>query len=121
MSIATSVNISKKPEPVVLSDLAVSKVAELLASEENGSELALRIAVKAGGCSGFQYDMFFDSDIEESDVITTFGDVRVVVDAESATMLSGASLDYQDGLNGAGFHITNPNASRTCGCGNSFN
>jgi iron-sulfur cluster assembly accessory protein len=121
MSLATSVNISKKPEPVTLSDLAVSKVAELLAGEENGSELALRIAVKAGGCSGFQYDMFFDSDIADGDVVSTFGDVRVVVDAESAEMLTGSSLDYQDGLNGAGFHITNPNASRTCGCGNSFN
>jgi iron-sulfur cluster assembly protein/iron-sulfur cluster insertion protein len=121
MSLATSVNISKKPQPVTLSDLAISKVAELLATEENGSELALRIAVKAGGCSGFQYDMFFDSDFADNDVVSTFGDVRVVVDTESAEMLIGSSLDYQDGLNGAGFHITNPNASRTCGCGNSFN
>jgi iron-sulfur cluster assembly accessory protein len=121
MSVATSVNISKKPQPVTLSDLAVSKVAELLATEENGSELALRIAVKAGGCSGFQYDMFFDSDIADTDIVTEFDTVKVVVDAESAEMLTGSSLDYQDGLNGAGFHITNPNASRTCGCGNSFN
>jgi iron-sulfur cluster assembly protein/iron-sulfur cluster insertion protein len=121
MSLATSVNISKKPEPVTLSDLAISKISELLATEENGAELALRIAVKAGGCSGFQYDMFFDSDIADNDVVNTYGDVRVVVDSESAEMLTGASLDYQDGLNGAGFHITNPNASRTCGCGNSFN
>jgi iron-sulfur cluster assembly protein/iron-sulfur cluster insertion protein len=64
--------------------------------------------------------MFFDSEVAEDDVVRTFGTVSVVVDKESAEMLSGSSLDYADGLNGAGFHITNPNATRTCGCGSSF-
>jgi iron-sulfur cluster assembly protein/iron-sulfur cluster insertion protein len=120
MSLATSVNIGKKPDPVTLSDLAVTKVAELLADESANEALALRVAVKAGGCSGFSYDMFFDSEVADDDVVREFGAVKVIVDKESAEMLSGSSLDYEDGLNGAGFHITNPNASRTCGCGSSF-
>jgi iron-sulfur cluster assembly protein/iron-sulfur cluster insertion protein len=120
MSLATSVNIGNKPDPVTLSDLAAVKVAELLAEESAGEELALRVAVKAGGCSGYSYDMYFDSDITDDDVLRSFGSVKVVVDKESAEMLRGSSLDYSDGLNGAGFHITNPNAARTCGCGSSF-
>jgi len=120
MSLATSVNIGKKPDPITLSELATAKVAELLAQEPSGEELALRVAVKAGGCSGFSYDMYFDSEIADDDIKQTFGTVTVVVDKESAEMLSGSSLDYSDGLNGAGFHITNPNATRTCGCGSSF-
>jgi iron-sulfur cluster assembly protein/iron-sulfur cluster insertion protein len=120
MTVGTTVNIGSKPSPVTLSDVAVAKIAELLAEEEGGESLALRVAVKAGGCSGFSYDMFFDSEVADDDVVSTFGAVRVVVDSASAEKLVGASLDYSDGLNGAGFNITNPNASRTCGCGSSF-
>ena len=120
MTVGTTVNIGSKPQPVTLSDVAVAKVAELLAEEEGGDTLALRVAVKAGGCSGFSYDMFFDSEVAGDDIVTTFGTVRVVVDSASAEKLTGASLDYSDGLNGAGFSITNPNASKTCGCGSSF-
>ena len=120
MTVGTTVNIGSKPSPVTLSDVAVAKVAELLAEEEGGESLALRVAVKAGGCSGFSYDMFFDSEVADDDVVSTFGAVRVVVDSASAEKLVGASLDYSDGLNGAGFNITNPNASSTCGCGSSF-
>jgi iron-sulfur cluster assembly accessory protein len=61
-----------------------------------------------------------DSEVADDDVVNTFGEVKVVVDPASAELLSGASLDFSDGLQGAGFHITNPNATRTCGCGNSF-
>ena len=64
--------------------------------------------------------MFFDSDIAPDDLAEEFGQVRVVVDPASAQLLAGASLDYKDGLQGAGFSINNPNAQRTCGCGNSF-
>jgi iron-sulfur cluster assembly protein/iron-sulfur cluster insertion protein len=106
-------------EVIVLTDTATSKVAELLEQEGN-PELALRVAVRPGGCSGFSYEMFFDSDIAGDDVTVTFGTVRVVVDPASASLLQGATLDYKDGLQGAGFSINNPNASRTCGCGNSF-
>jgi iron-sulfur cluster assembly protein/iron-sulfur cluster insertion protein len=116
---ATSVNIGKKPDPVTLTDAATSKVAELLAQEE-GDDLALRVAVKPGGCSGYSYEMFFDTEQMSDDVVREFGSVKVVVDQASAELLTGATLDYSDGLNDAGFHITNPNATRTCGCGSSF-
>jgi iron-sulfur cluster assembly protein/iron-sulfur cluster insertion protein len=104
---------------ITLTDTAASKVAELIASEgEEG--LALRVAVRPGGCSGFSYEMFFDSDIASDDVTVEYGDVRVVVDPSSAQLLTGATLDYKDGLQQAGFSIDNPNAQRTCGCGQSF-
>jgi iron-sulfur cluster assembly accessory protein len=119
-TISTSVNIGKKPAPVTLSDDATLKVAELLAQEEGSDTLALRVAVKPGGCSGYSYEMFFDSEVMADDVVREFGTVRVVVDAASAELLTGSTLDFSDGLQGAGFHITNPNATRTCGCGSSF-
>jgi iron-sulfur cluster assembly protein/iron-sulfur cluster insertion protein len=119
-TISTSVSIGKKPAPVTLSDAAVTKVAALLADEEGGETLALRVAVKPGGCSGYSYEMFFDSEIMGDDVVSEFGAVKVVVDAASAELLSGSTLDYEDGLQASGFHITNPNATRTCGCGSSF-
>ena len=114
-----TVSIGKKPNPVTLTDVATSKVAELLA-EEDIDGLALRVAVRPGGCSGFSYEMFFDANVAEDDVVREFGTVKVVVDATSADLLKGSTLDYSDGLQGAGFHVTNPNASRTCGCGSSF-
>ena len=121
MSIATtSVQIGRRPNPVTLTDTAASKVAELLAGEEGAENLALRVAVRPGGCSGYSYDMFFDSEIADDDIVRSFGDVRLVVDPESAELIKGSTLDYRDGLQGAGFHITNPNATRTCGCGSSF-
>ena len=104
---------------ITLTDTAAVKVAELLEQEGN-PELALRVAVRPGGCSGFSYEMFFDSDVAGDDVTSSFGEVRVVVDPTSASLLQGATLDFKDGLQGAGFSINNPNASRTCGCGNSF-
>ena len=118
-TMSTSVNIGKKPAPVTLSDDAAAKVAELLAQEE-GEELALRVAVKPGGCSGYSYEMFFDTEVADDDVVREYGTVRVVVDPTSAELLTGATLDYSDGLQDSGFHITNPNATRTCGCGSSF-
>jgi iron-sulfur cluster assembly accessory protein len=120
VSIATtSVKIGQRPSPVTLSDPARSKVAELLQQEGN-DDLALRVAVRPGGCSGYSYEMFFDSEIADDDIVRSFGSVKVVVDPESAGLIAGATLDYRDGLNDSGFHITNPNATRTCGCGSSF-
>ena len=120
MTTSATVSITRKQEPITLTDTAAAKVAELLAAEEDGERLALRVAVKPGGCSGFSYDMFFDTDVAEDDVVRTFGEVRVVVDPKSGALLTGSTLDYNDGLQGAGFHITNPNATQTCGCGSSF-
>ena len=117
----TTITLSKKnPDPITLTDAAIAKVAGLIAAEEADETLALRVSVKPGGCSGFNYDMYFDSEFSDDDIVTEFGAVKVAVDAASADLLTGATLDFADGLQGAGFHITNPNATRTCGCGNSF-
>ena len=115
----SAVSIGRRPSPISLTEAAAAKVADLLAQEGN-AELALRVAVRPGGCSGFSYEMFFDSDAAADDIVREFSGVKVVVDPESAQVLSGSSLDYKDGLQGAGFHISNPNAARTCGCGQSF-
>lgn len=107
---------------ITLTDPAAVKVRELL-DAEGAEDLALRVAVRPGGCSGFSYEMFFDGEIAADDETAQFGasdDVKVVVDPASAQLLTGATLDYKDGLEQSGFAITNPNASRTCGCGQSF-
>ena len=104
---------------ITLTDNAAVKVRQLI-DAEGDENLALRVAVRPGGCSGFAYEMFFDTDISADDVTTDYSGVRVVVDASSAQLLSGAELDYKDGLDQSGFAITNPNAQRTCGCGQSF-
>jgi len=108
---------------ITLTDTAAVKVKDLLEAEGEG-DLALRVAVRPGGCSGFSYEMFFDGDIAADDEQAAFGSegrmVQVVVDPASAQLLEGATLDYKDGLNQAGFAITNPNATRSCGCGQSF-
>lgn len=107
---------------ITLTDNAASKVKELL-SAEGAEDLALRVAVRPGGCSGFSYEMFFDGDVAADDEQARFGPddaVRVIVDAQSSQLLTGATLDYKDGLDQSGFAITNPNATRTCGCGSSF-
>ena len=103
---------------VTLTEEARKKVSELLSQETE--EMALRVAVRPGGCSGFSYETYFDTDKAEDDVEKLFDEVRVVVDPSSAELLVGATLDFKDGLNGAGFAIDNPNAQKTCGCGKSF-
>ena len=106
---------------IVLTETASTKVKQLLEAEDQ-PELSLRVAVRPGGCSGLSYEMFFDSERAADDIEASYaeGSVRVVVDPASAEYLSGASLDYKDGLRDAGFTINNPNAQRTCGCGQSF-
>ena len=103
-----------------LTDTAVDKVKGLIAAEDTTDELVLRVAVRPGGCSGFSYEMFFDSEIADDDIRSDHGDVTVVIDPASQQHLKGATLDFKDGLQGAGLHITNPNAERSCGCGQSF-
>ncbi|CAN5832973.1 iron-sulfur cluster insertion protein ErpA [soil metagenome] len=105
---------------ITISDSAAVKVRELLDAEDS-EELALRVAVRPGGCSGFSYEMFFDADVAADDEQVTYGEkVKVVVDPASSQLLEGATLDYKETLEQSGFQITNPNASRTCGCGQSF-
>jgi iron-sulfur cluster assembly protein/iron-sulfur cluster insertion protein len=101
MSIATSpVQIGRQPSLLTLTDTAMGKVAELLADEEVADTLALRVAVRPGGCSGYSYDMFFDTEIADNDLVWASGTVKVVVDPESAELIKGATLDYNDGLRG---------------------
>jgi iron-sulfur cluster insertion protein len=104
---------------ITVTESAATKVKSLIEAEGDDA-LALRVAVRPGGCSGFSYEMFFDSDIAADDVATDVAGVRVVVDPASADLLKGAILDFKDGLQGAGFAIENPNATRSCGCGQSF-
>ena len=104
---------------ITLTPTAATKVKTLLEAEGEPG-LALRVAVRPGGCSGFSYEMFFDSDVAAEDQTADYDGVKVVVDPSSATLLTGATLDYKDGLQQAGFAIDNPNAQRTCGCGQSF-
>ncbi len=104
---------------ITVTEAAAGKVKQLL-DEEGDESLALRVAVRPGGCSGFSYEMFFDGEMDDTDQAVEFGKVRVVVDPTSAQLLVGATLDYKDGLQQTGFSIDNPNAQRTCGCGQSF-
>ncbi len=104
---------------ITLTDNASLKVKQLIQAEGDET-LALRVAVRPGGCSGYSYEMYFDKDFTPEDTLADEDGVRVVVDSASAPLLKGASLDYKDGLQGAGFAINNPNATRSCGCGSSF-
>ena len=103
-----------------LTDAAAAKVKTLIAAEEQSDSLVLRVAVRPGGCSGFSYEMFFDTDVSSDDLETERDGIKVVIDPASKEMLKGAQLDFKDGLQGAGFSISNPNAQRSCGCGQSF-
>ena len=104
---------------ITITDIAANKVSELI-KQEGDDALALRVAVRPGGCSGFSYEMFFDTDVAGDDISNDAGGFNVVVDPASAALLKGATLDFKDGLQGAGFSINNPNATRSCGCGQSF-
>lgn len=100
-----------------LTDSAIKKVKELI--EQEDSDLFLRVAVRAGGCSGFSYEMLFDTPSPD-DWQGEYDGVSVAVDPQSAPHLIDATLDYKEGLSGAGFVWDNPNVSRSCGCGQSF-
>lgn len=103
---------------IALTDNAATKVKQLIDAEgEDG--LALRVEVRPGGCSGYSYEMYFDTNVTADDLRRTYGEVDVVVDPASAQLLQGATLDYKDGLE-AGFAISNPTAQSSCGCGQSF-
>jgi len=104
---------------VLLTDGAASKVKSLL-EQEGRDDLALRVAVQPGGCSGLRYQLFFDERTLDGDVVTDFGGVGVVVDRMSAPYLGGASIDFVDTIEKQGFTIDNPNAGGSCACGDSF-
>jgi iron-sulfur cluster assembly protein len=104
---------------VTISEDAVGKLKEMIAQKENPN-LALRIFVQPGGCSGFSYGMALDDTPLSDDVITESDGVRVFIDNFSSQHLQGAKIDYSDSLMGAGFTVLNPNAVSSCGCGHSF-
>ena len=104
---------------LTLTDAAAAKVKTLIEAE-NEAGLSLRVAVKPGGCAGFQYDLFFTKDEEEGDIVSEFNGVFVRVDALSAPYLTGATIDFVDAIGDSGFKIDNPNAGSGCGCGKSF-
>ena len=104
---------------VLLTDTAATKVASLL-DQEGRADLALRVAVQPGGCSGLRYQLFFDDRSLDGDIVKGFGDVKVVTDRMSAPYLSGATIDFVDTIEKQGFTIDNPNAGGSCACGDSF-
>ena len=108
------------PETAVqLTDKAAGKIKELIGSDADASEQALRVAVRGGGCSGFQYALALDQPKAEDHVFDHQG-VSVVVDKVSMQFVFGSEVDYVDGLQGAGFVVNNPNVVAACGCGSSF-
>jgi iron-sulfur cluster assembly accessory protein len=104
---------------VKLTPKAIEMVSKMRAKEGLSAEHGMRIGVVGGGCSGFQYSLNFDTQ-KEGDRVTDFGGVLVLVDEISLPYIAGTTLDYVEGLHGAGFRFDNPRASRTCGCGSSF-
>jgi iron-sulfur cluster assembly accessory protein len=115
---AQPVDTASLPD-VKLTPTAVEMVRKMHAKEGLGADRGMRIGVVGGGCSGFQYSLNFDTQ-KEGDRVTDFGGVLVFVDEISLPYIAGTTLDYVEGLHGAGFRFDNPRASRTCGCGSSF-
>jgi iron-sulfur cluster assembly protein len=107
-------------ELLSLTEAAAVKVKQLMAEEPEGEASVLRVAIQGGGCSGFQYGLGFDRGSQEGDLELELHGVPVVVDPFSAPYLKGAEIDYVDSIQAAGFAISNPNASSSCGCGHSF-
>lgn len=117
---AIPIALNTELKPVMLTSAAAAKVGELVASEGD-PDLGLRLSVQPGGCSGFTYEMYFDSKVDETDVVTETDGVKLIVDRSSTIKLAGSTVDFKDqGLEGSGFAINNPNEQRSCGCGKSF-
>ncbi|CAN1520661.1 sufA Fe-S cluster assembly scaffold protein [Burkholderiaceae bacterium] len=116
---STTIDSSEPPTPLIFTDSAAAKVADLIA-EEGNNELKLRVFVQGGGCSGFQYGFTFDDAVNEDDTQFEKNGVTLLVDSMSFQYLVGAEIDYKEDINGSQFVIKNPNATTTCGCGSSF-
>jgi iron-sulfur cluster assembly protein len=106
-------------DAITLSPKAVEKIGELLGGQTDSEGQALRVAVRGGGCSGFQYALAFDKAKEDDHVFEVDG-VAVIVDKTSMQFVFGSEVDYLEGLQGAGFQVNNPNVVAACGCGSSF-
>ena len=122
LRLATLCEVTDSETPqaaITLTDKAAAKIGELLAGQEESSEQALRVAVRGGGCSGFQYALAFDKPKDDDHVFEVDG-VAVIVDKVSMQFVFGSEVDYVEGLQGAGFQVNNPNVVAACGCGSSF-
>ena len=105
---------------ISVTEKAKEQIVALRKEEGHSDNHNIRVAVKGGGCSGLMYDLLFDDQIKEEDQVFEDNNVKILVDKKSLLYLLGTTLDFSDGLNGKGFQFINPNASRTCGCGESF-
>ncbi|WP_025742203.1 HesB/IscA family protein [Aquimarina pacifica] len=106
---------------IKVSDIAKNKVIELMSDDGyDATTDYVRVGVKSGGCSGLSYDLKFDKEQTEGDKVFEDNNIKIIVDKKSFLYLIGTTLEYSGGLNGTGFVFNNPNASRTCGCGESF-
>ena len=114
-----STDTTTSVKSIILTDAAAGKVAALLVPEGR-DDLALRVAVQPGGCSGLRYQLYFDDRNMDGDITHVFGSVKVVVDKMSDPYLAGATVDFVDTIEKQGFTIDNPNAGGSCACGDSF-
>ncbi len=105
---------------ISVTDKAKERIASLRIEEGHNEQANIRVSVKGGGCSGLMYDLGFDEKINAADQVYEDKGIKILVDKKSLLYLLGTTLDFTDGLNGKGFQFINPNASRTCGCGESF-
>ena len=105
---------------IKVTEKAKDRILELNQTENHGGKRHLRVSVTGGGCSGLMYNLSFDQEVNDADEIFEDNQVKILVDKKSLLYLLGTTLDFSDGLNGKGFQFINPNASRTCGCGESF-
>ena len=111
--------MDQKTQILAITDGAAEKVKALMA-QEGEEDLGLRVGVRPGGCSGFQYSIFFDDEIAEDDEVFETKGVKVLIDAMSVPYITGSEFDWQESLMGAGFAVNNPNVQGGCGCGSSF-
>ncbi len=113
-------NEIKNAAEILLTEKALSEIKRIMSENQVPDSYGLRVGVKGGGCSGFTYTLGFDAEAKEGDTTIGDGEVKLFIDGKSLFYLSGTELDFSDGLNGKGFVFNNPNATKTCGCGDSF-
>lgn len=104
---------------VTLTDIAAEKVKGFLSSQESEGEIGLRVGVRGGGCSGFQYALALD-ELKDDDLVFDYDGIRLIVDPASMRYVDGSEVDYTESLMGSGFEVNNPNVTASCGCGSSF-
>ncbi len=110
----------KNATEISLTEKALTEIKRIMSENKVPESYGVRVGVKGGGCSGFTYTLGFDGEVKEGDTIIEGREVKLFIDGKSLFYLSGTELDFSDGLNGKGFVFSNPNATKTCGCGESF-